>query len=94
MFVGQEGLRAGWRFLLFALGIELAEFFVRGPLLLFLSHRFGLSLDELSAPALFLEELVGLVVVLLVTGIAALLERRRLDDCGLPISRACGRASF
>jgi membrane protease YdiL (CAAX protease family) len=90
VFVGPEGLRAGWRFLLFALGIELTEFFVRGPLLLFLSRRFELSLDELSAPALFLEELVGLVVVLLVTGIAALLERRRVDYYGLPVSRAFG----
>src|SRR2546422_648285 len=30
VFVGPEGLRAGWRFLLFALGVELAGVFVQG----------------------------------------------------------------
>jgi CAAX protease family protein len=92
IFVGPEGLRAGWRFCLFVLGIELAEFYFRGPLLSLLSRLSGQSLDELSAPALFIEELVGLVSVLLVTGIAALLERRRVDDYGLPLAQAFGRS--
>ena len=33
IFIGPGGLRAGWRFLLFVLGIELAEFYLREPLL-------------------------------------------------------------
>jgi hypothetical protein len=86
IFVGPGGLRAGWRFLLFVLGIELAEFYLRTPLLSLLARRSALNLDELSAPALFIGELVGFVSVLLVTGIAALLERRRVDDYGLPVS--------
>ncbi len=91
IFVGPGGLRAGWRFLLFALGIELAEFYLRTPLLSLLSRRSALNLDELSAPALFIGELVGFISVLLVTGIAAFLERRRVDDYGLPVSQAFGR---
>ena len=91
IFVGSGGLRAGWRFLLFALGIELAEFYLRTPLLYLLSRRSALNLDELSAPALFIGELVGFISVLLVTGIAASLERRRVDDYGLPVSQAFGR---
>lgn len=59
IFIGPGGLRAGWRFLLFVLGIELAEFYLREPLLSLLSRRSGVNLDELSAPALFIEELLG-----------------------------------
>ena len=44
IFVGRGGLRAGWRFLLFALGIELAEFYLRTPLLSFLARRSALNL--------------------------------------------------
>ncbi len=90
IFVGPNGLRTGWRFLLFVLGIELAEFYVREPLLLFLGRRLGVSLNGLTAPNLFLEELVGLFIVLVVTGIAAFFERRRVDDYGLPVSQAFG----
>ena len=91
IFLGPNGLRAGWRFLLFVLGIELTEFYLREPLITFLGRQVGISLDELSAPGLFLEEFVGLFIVLLVTGLAAFLERRRVDDYGLPVSQAFGR---
>lgn len=91
IFVGRDGVRAGWRFLFFVAGIELAEFYVRTPLLSLLSRLSAVNLDELSAPALLIEELVGFVLVLLVTGIAAWLERRRVDDYGLPVSQAFGR---
>ena len=91
IFVGPGGLRAGWRFLLFVLGIELAELYLREPLTLLLARHLGIGLGGLSAPGLFLEELVGLFIVLVVTGIAAFLERRRVDDYGLPVSQAFGR---
>ena len=91
IFIGPGGLRAGWRFLLFVLGIELTEFYLRGPLLSLLSRRSGANLDELSAPALLIEELVGFVLVLLVTGVAALFERRRVDGYGLPVAQAFGK---
>ena len=50
VFVGPEGLRAGWRFLLFALGIVLGTWFVEEPLSQFLAQRFAVNLHELSAP--------------------------------------------
>ena len=42
IFVGPDGLRAGWRFLLFVLGIELTEFYLRTPLLSLLTRRSAL----------------------------------------------------
>src|SRR5690349_15150393 len=90
MFVGQDGLRAGWRFLLFALGIELFGQYLAWPLGSYLALRFGIGIDELSAPAMILSELMSLATVLLVTGVAALCERRRIDSYGLPVNQAFG----
>lgn len=91
IFVGPNGLRTGWRFLLFVLGITLAGFLVREQLVSLVARPLGIDLEALSAPGLFIEELVGLLIVLGVTGIAALLERRRVDDYGLPVAQAFGR---
>jgi membrane protease YdiL (CAAX protease family) len=91
IFLRPNGLRAVWRFMLFVLGIELTEYLLREPLISFLAHQLGISLDELSAPSLFLEELVGFFIVLLVTGIGAILEHRKIDDYGLPVSQGFGR---
>ena len=90
LFLGSQGLRAGWRFLLFALGIQLGEALIEGPLGTYLARQLGISLGDLSAPALLLIEAAGLITVLLVTGVAAILERRRIDSYGLPVSRAFG----
>jgi membrane protease YdiL (CAAX protease family) len=90
IFVGPDGLRAGWRFLLFVLGIQVAEQFIESPAGSYVGRRLGIDLDALSAPALILIELLGLCTVLLVTGLAALLERRRVDSYGLPVSQAFG----
>jgi hypothetical protein len=91
IFIGPGGLRAGWRFLLFALGIVLGAWFVEKPLAQFLAQRLGIDLRELSAPALLLREFVLCVSVFLVTAIAGTLERRRIDSYGLPFEQAFGR---
>jgi len=91
VFIGAEGLRAGWRFLLFALGIVLGTWFVEEPLANFLAQRLAVDLHELSAPALLIREFVLCVSVFLVTGIAAIAERRRVDSYGLPIDQAFGK---
>jgi len=91
VFIGPEGLRAGWRFLLFALGIVLGVWFVEEPLSRFLAQRFAINLHELSAPALLIREFVLCVSVFLVTAIAATLERRRVDIYGLPVEQAFGK---
>lgn len=88
IFLGREGLRYGWRFLLFALGVWLVGRFMEMPVSTFFAGRLGIDLGELSAPALIIGEFVSLVEVLLLTGLAALLERRRIDGYGLPISEA------
>jgi hypothetical protein len=84
-------LRAGWRFLLFALGIELGTLVVEEPLAQVLARYFAINLRELSAPALLIREFVFCLSVFLVTGIAALAERRRIDSYGLPIEQAFGK---
>jgi membrane protease YdiL (CAAX protease family) len=91
IFIGPEGVRAGWRFLLFALGIVLGTWFVEKPLAHFLAQRFAINLRELSAPAILIRKFVLCVSVFLVTAIAATLERRRLDSYGLPVEQAFGK---
>ena len=70
IFIGPDGLRAGWRFLLFALGIELGALVVEEPLAQVLARYFAINLRELSAPALLIREFVFCLSVFLVTGIA------------------------
>ena len=89
MFAGAEGLRHGWRFALFVLAIWLVSRLVE-PLIPQLRAGLGINPEELSAPSLILAELIGLLEVLAVTFIAALLERRRIDDYGLPLRQAFG----
>ena len=91
IFIGPDGLRAGWKFLLFALGIELGALIVEEPLAQVLARYFAINLRELSAPALLIREFVFCLSVFLVTGIAALAERRRIDSYGLSIEQAFGK---
>ena len=84
-------MRAGWKFLLFALGIELGALIVEEPLAQVLARYFAINLRELSAPALLIREFVFCLSVFLVTGIAALAERRRIDSYGLSIEQAFGK---
>src|SRR5689334_12053107 len=87
MFVGTEGLRHGWRFVLFALALWLLPSLLNPPIIQ-LCARLGIDLEELSAPSMIVTELVILLEVLAVTFVAALLEGRRVDDYGLPVRRA------
>ena len=91
IFIGPDGLRAGWRFLLFALAIEVGVFVIEEPLAQVLARLFAINLRELSAPALLIREFVFCLSVFLVTGIFALAERRRIDSYGLPIEQALGK---
>jgi CAAX protease family protein len=91
IFIGSDGLRAGWRFLLFAFGIVLGTWFVEEPLARFLARSFAIKLDELSAPVILIRKFVLCVSVFLVTAIAATLERRRPDSYGLPVQQAFGK---
>jgi CAAX protease family protein len=90
-FVGGNGLYPLWRFVLFAAGIVLVAWVLSGPVFLFFAHAFGIDLKLLSPQVLILSESLNLVTVLVVTGIAARLERRRIDSYGLPVGSAFGR---
>jgi len=91
IFIGPNGLRAGWRFLLFALAIEAGVFVIEEPLAQILARQFGINPRELSASALWIGEFVFCLSVFLVTGIFALGEHRRIDSYGLPIEQAFGK---
>jgi CAAX protease family protein len=91
IFIGSNGLRAGWRFLLFALAIEGGVFVLEEPLGQILGRLFAINPRELSAPALLIDEFVFCLSVFLITGIFALAERRRIDSYGLPIAQAFGK---
>jgi len=91
VFIGPEGLRAGWRFLLFALAIVFGTWFVEEPLAHFLAQWFAINLHELSAPAMLIRKFVLCVSVFLLTAIAGTVERRRIDGYGLPVKQAFGR---
>jgi len=90
ILVGPEGLRHWWRFFFFALAVWLAGRFVEVPVSNFLAQRLGIDPIALSAPAVIISELVSLAEVSLVTGLPALLERRRIDEYGLRFSQAFG----
>src|SRR5262249_5801621 len=90
IFLGPNGLRAGWRFLLFVVGIILLGRFATFPLANYLVARFRISTDELSAPAMIFSASLDFVTLLVVTGLAALFDRRRIDSYGLPVRQAFG----
>jgi membrane protease YdiL (CAAX protease family) len=88
-FVGESGLRPVWRFVLFAIGIVVLSQLIReGKIFLLLAHAFGINLRLLSPQLLILSESLNLIVVLIVTGVAAWLEHRRVDSYGLPAAAA------
>ena len=91
IFIGSNGLRAGWRFLLFALAIEVGVFVLEEPLGQILGRLFAINPREPSAPALLIDEFVFCLSVFLITSIFALAERRRIDSYGLPIAQAFGK---
>lgn len=89
VFIGENGLRQGWRFIIFAAAIILVFRLLEEPALGFLARK--LHLDRaLSATNLIVSDLFDLVIILIMTGVAARFERRRVDGYGLPLSEAFG----
>ena len=87
VFIGENGLRQGWRFIIFAAAIILVFQFLEEPALGFLARKLHLD-NGLSATNLIVSGLVDLIIVLIITGVAARLERRRIDSYGLPLNQA------
>jgi membrane protease YdiL (CAAX protease family) len=89
--VGPNGLRHGWRFLIFAAVIFLVVQFLEQPAIAFLAAKLHVDRSALSAPSIIVSDGSNLIVILIVTGVAAQFEQRRIDSYGLPINEAFGR---
>ncbi|PYJ70174.1 MAG: hypothetical protein DME76_06455 [Verrucomicrobia bacterium] len=90
IFIGPDGLRHGWRFLIFAAAIIFVVELVEQPAIAFLAAKLHVDRSALSAPSIIVSDGFDLVILLVVTGVFALCERRRLDSYGLPINEAFG----
>jgi membrane protease YdiL (CAAX protease family) len=90
LFIGPGGLRHGWRFLIFVAAIVVVAQFLEQPAIGFLEAKLQVDRSALSAPSIILGDGFDLIAVLIVTGVFALCERRRIDSYGLPINEAFG----
>jgi uncharacterized protein len=90
VFVGPNGVRAGWRFLAYAVVLIALENafgrFLVPPALDALHAGHGLT-----AQALLVIEVFGGLAVLVATAILAAFERRRIDAYGLALRLAFGK---
>jgi uncharacterized protein len=91
LFIGRDGLHHGWRFLIFAAAIILTVEFIEQHAIAFLAGMLHVDRNALSAPAIIVSDGFDLILVLIVTGMFARFERRRIDSYGLPINEAFGR---
>jgi membrane protease YdiL (CAAX protease family) len=90
IFVGRAGLRHGWRFIAFAAAVVLLVQFLEKPAIDFAAAILHVDTNAFSAPAVIVSDGIDLILILIITGLAALLERRRIDSYGLPINEAFG----
>jgi membrane protease YdiL (CAAX protease family) len=91
LFIGPDGLRHGWRFLLFVAAIILLVQFCERPFDGFVAALFHVDREAFSAPAIIVEDGVDFILIVMVTAVFAWCEGRRVDSYGLPISKAFGR---
>lgn len=88
IFFNSEGLRAGWRLLLFV-GLYAGLGYVQNWVVTRIFHP--VDRPFLDPIELISDELQGLVQVLVATWIMARLERRQFADYGIPVRNAFGR---
>src|SRR5262249_55963428 len=90
LFIGPDGLRHGWRFLIFVAAIVLVAQFLAQLAIAFLEVKLLVDRSALSASSLIVGDSLDLIAILIVTGLFALCEHRRIDSYGLPINEAFG----
>jgi hypothetical protein len=90
IFIGPDGLRHGWRFLIFVAAIVLVAQSLEQPAIAFLEAELHVDRSALSAPSIAVGDGFDLIVVLIVTGVFAVCERRRIDSYGLPTNESFG----
>src|SRR5437773_3208141 len=90
LFVGPDGIRHGWRFLIFAAAIFLVVQFLQQPAIVFLAAKLHVAPNALSAPSILVSCAFDLILILIVTGVVARFDRRRIDSYGLTINQSFG----
>jgi len=87
LFIGPNGLRAGWRLLIYVLIVVAFSAVINITVRKFVGPQRGTP----GVRAQFLQEMVGFAVVFGAAAILSKIERRRLGDYGLPASEMFGR---
>lgn len=87
LFIGPNGLRAGWRLLIYLLIVVAFSAVINIAVRRFVGPQRGAP----GVRAQFLQEMVGFAVVFGVAAIMSKIERRRLGDYGLPARQMFGR---
>lgn len=91
VFVGPNGIRAGWRFLIFAaicFGLSAGFGFVLDSVLHYRESRTWVAADLLLAEAF---GTLGIVTTLAAAAVMSRIEQRRIGDYGLPFRDGAGR---
>jgi uncharacterized protein len=88
-FVGRNGIRAGWRLLIFVCLFG-GLFALFGAIIIALNHHKIPGVDELTPRSAILSEGFQLVCVLLASWIMSKIEARTMADYGLPARQAFG----
>lgn len=90
-FVGRNGIRAGWRLLIFA-AITFVMFAIYGIVLRVLSHAHpGQAFESFAPGAVMAGEASMFGIILLASWIMTFIEGRTIGDYGLPIRKAFGK---
>lgn len=87
VFVGSEGVRAGWRVLIF-IAIIVVLFVASTPLQRIGARRMG---TDFSAVSVIVGEFFTFAIILIASAIMGKFERRKIGDYGLPPSRFLGK---
>jgi CAAX protease family protein len=87
VFVGQHGVRAGWRLLIF-LGLVFVFVIASVPLQRWGFRQLG---SEFSARNVIIGETVSFAIILIASAIMGKFERRSLAEYGLPASSVLGK---
>jgi membrane protease YdiL (CAAX protease family) len=87
LFSNTEGLRAGWRLLLYV--VITTGFFLGLKMLLMQFHRS--TPDKFSFESLLYSEMIGFISAFGAAAAMSFLERRLVGDYGLPVQQAFGR---
>lgn len=95
IFVGHNGLRAGWRLLLFliiSIGLQGAFVLIRtGGVQGFLDQQKKAAQITVTPLLIGTSEAIAFLVICFATVVMAKIERRRFSEYGLPMAKALGK---